>query len=106
MRGSIWWQCRHAHATSAKKRVIPVYGVFTRCVVSVGRCSVGVYSVYPQITPLMPARYGGKCVEKIRRKAQNMGVGISPTPIYTAGGRPGTRTPNPLIKSQLLCQLS
>jgi len=35
------------------------------------------------------------------RRTQNVGVGTSPTPTYRGGEPPGTRTPNPLIKSQL-----
>ena len=39
-------------------------------------------------------------------QTQNMGVGTYPTPTCGSGEPPGTRTLNPLIKSQLLCQLS
>ncbi len=36
----------------------------------------------------------------------DVGLGNSPNPTWWCGEPPGTRTLNPLIKSQLLCQLS
>src|SRR5258706_12936931 len=38
-------------------------------------------------------------------RTQNVGVGMSPTPTYSSGEPPGTRTPNPLIKRQWICPL-
>ena len=35
-------------------------------------------------------------------RTQNVVVGMSPTTTYSSGEPPGTRTPNPLIKSWLL----
>src|SRR5258708_24748602 len=46
-----------------------------------------------QLTPRFDAIYSA-------RKQQNMGLGSVPNPISSRGEPPGTRTPNPLIKSQ------
>ena len=48
---------------------------------------------------------GSKLVAK-SEKEQNQGSRMSRKPLILTGGPSGTRTPDPLIKSQLLCQLS
>ena len=51
-----------------------------------------------QSDPLTPYRTRR---QNTTRQTQNMGVGYAPTPTGSSGEPPGTRTLNPLIKSQM-----
>ena len=84
--------------------VHPVSGVCAVCGVtvsgawpSVGKWAVRVRHRWPEMGHLiLPSRRG----RQRRCQTQDVGVGISPTPTWCGGEPPGTRTLNPLIKSQ------
>jgi hypothetical protein len=48
----------------------------------------------------------GRCSIRVDERPAAPGGGQAFLPLEEAGAPSGTRTPNPLIKSQLLCQLS